>query len=113
MQTFNSLEMNKFRGTEFLYRSTFSRSITKLFHKHACISTLKSSFCFALPLFLLLTVYTDIDECSDSTLNMCDPNANCTNIDGGYMCMCLDGYMGDGEICPGNDFIKTFLSKNK
>ena len=55
--------------------------------------------CFACILFLF--AYIDIDECSNSTLNTCDPNANCTNIDGGYICMCLDGYMGDGEICQG------------
>ena len=48
-----------------------------------------------------LSANIDIDECSNSTLNTCDPNANCINIDGGYMCMCLDGYMGDGEICQG------------
>ncbi|XP_072033997.1 uncharacterized protein [Amphiura filiformis] len=41
----------------------------------------------------------DINECSNSTLNACDSNANCTNINGGYMCMCLDGYMGNGEMC--------------
>ena len=55
-----------------------------------------------------LSAYIDIDECSNSTWNMCDPNANCTNIDGGYMCMCLDGYMGNGEICQGMISPKTF-----
>ena len=56
-----------------------------------------------------LSAYIDIDECSNSTLNICDPNANCTNTDGGYMCMCLDGYMGDGEICQGMILPKTLL----
>ena len=53
------------------------------------------------------SAYIDLDECSNSTLNICDPNANCTNIDGGYMCMCLDGYVGDGGICQGMISPKT------
>ena len=57
------------------------------------------SACFAC--ILLLFAYIDINECSNTTLNVCDPNANCSNIDGGYICTCLDGYMGDGEICQG------------
>ena len=58
-----------------------------------------------------LSADIDIDECSNSTLNLCDPNANCTNINGGYMCVCLDGYMGDGEICQGMILPKTLLSE--
>ena len=71
---------------------------------HAQSSNLHATFCFALLSFLPV----DINECSNSSLNTCDPNANCTNTDGGYMCMCLDGYYGDGEICEGKA-----LSKNK
>ena len=72
----------------------------KAIHKHACFSYFSLALpCLACISFLFANI--DIDECSNSTLNSCDPNANCTNIDGGYMCMCLDGYMGDGEICQG------------
>ena len=56
---------------------------------------------FCILLCLLSLLFLDINECSNSSLNACDPNANCTNTDGGYMCMCLDGYYGDGEICEG------------
>ena len=56
---------------------------------------------------LLSFLFLDINECSNSSLNSCDPNANCTNTDGGYMCTCLDGYYGDGEFCEGMLFIQN------
>ncbi|XP_072048625.1 protein HEG-like [Amphiura filiformis] len=43
----------------------------------------------------------DIDECSNSNLNACDLNTNCTNTDGSYYCTCLDGFRGNGETCEG------------
>ena len=57
---------------------------------------------FKLPCFALLFIlFLDINECSNISFNTCDPNANCTNTDGSYICTCLDGYYGDGEICEG------------
>ncbi|XP_030835835.1 uncharacterized protein LOC100888725 [Strongylocentrotus purpuratus] len=38
------------------------------------------------------TVASDKDECSNSTLNDCSQNAECTNTDGSYDCTCLHGY---------------------
>ena len=36
----------------------------------------------------------DINECNGT--NSCDSDANCTNTEGSYTCMCNDGYTGDG-----------------
>ena len=46
------------------------------------------------------TLLEDIDECSDG-LDDCDVDADCTNNEGSYICVCKDGYMGDGETCKG------------
>ena len=46
-------------------------------------------------------IIVDIDECSVNTDN-CDINARCNNTDGSYICVCNDGYMGDGQSCVGN-----------
>ena len=38
---------------------------------------------------------TDIDECAKGSHN-CDKNAGCKDIDGSFLCYCLDGYTGNG-----------------
>lgn len=43
---------------------------------------------------------TDIDECSTNTHN-CSLNANCTNTDGSFKCVCKEGFTGDGNSCSG------------
>lgn len=43
----------------------------------------------------------DLDECENSELNKCDPNALCTNTEGSYICRCIRGYEGDDRICEG------------
>ena len=43
----------------------------------------------------------DVDECSSTETNDCDPNALCTNIEGSYVCRCLNGFLGDGRNCSG------------
>ena len=45
--------------------------------------------------------FTDVDECSDASLNDCDVNAVCANSLGGYSCTCEEGYTGDGTECSG------------
>lgn len=44
----------------------------------------------------------DKDECSSET-HTCDPNADCTNLDGTYDCNCRDGYKGNGWNCEDID----------
>ena len=48
----------------------------------------------------------DVDECTRSEANECDPNALCTNTGGSYVCRCLSGYQGDGRNCTGT---RSFL----
>ena len=31
----------------------------------------------------------------------CDTNAECMNILGNFLCVCLSGFDGDGETCTG------------
>lgn len=48
-----------------------------------------------------LDLFTDIDECS-IVPSVCDPNADCQNNDGSYLCSCQPGFIGDGKTCRGN-----------
>lgn len=47
----------------------------------------------------LLYSLSDINECADPSLNDCDPNAKCYNLEGTFECRCKRGYRGDGKIC--------------
>ena len=46
---------------------------------------------------------TDIDECSDASLNNCADStvAKCWNTHGSFGCQCTTGYYGDGRLCEG------------
>lgn len=46
----------------------------------------------------MYSVQLDIDECAELGHN-CHSNADCTNTDGSFMCMCNYGYTGDGTNC--------------
>ena len=48
-----------------------------------------------------LFIFSDINECSDSSMNECDQNADCTDTDGSYSCKCRTGFTGDGKYCNG------------
>jgi cysteine-rich repeat protein len=41
----------------------------------------------------------DIDECAAGGANDCDPNADCTNKPGSFVCKCKTGFGGDGVTC--------------
>lgn len=51
--------------------------------------------------FCVLVHYADIDECSDGNYT-CQENAVCSNLMGGYKCVCKDGYeRTDNNSCIG------------
>ncbi len=44
-----------------------------------------------------------VDECAEG-LSGCDLNAECTDLEMGFECMCLPGYTGDGMFCIGEPY---------
>lgn len=58
-----------------------------------------------------LTIFADIDECSEAVTIACGDHAKCENLDGGYNCSCKEGYQpstgklqfkpNDGTSCQG------------
>lgn len=44
--------------------------------------------------------FTDADICTEGS-NDCAENANCTNVDGNFTCICNSGYAGNGTVCEG------------
>ena len=53
---------------------------------------------------LMCLVITDIDECSDWSLNDCDSKAACVDTVGSFQCHCLSGFSGDGTNCSGTTY---------
>ena len=53
-----------------------------------------------LHIFAYFRMFTDVNECGIGTA-ICSENADCTNTDGSYTCLCLPGLTGDGEVCVG------------
>lgn len=47
---------------------------------------------------MLSCVPVDVDECS-LPLQLCHPDANCINIEDGFICTCKSGYSGNGTDC--------------
>ncbi|EYF00643.1 EGF domain-containing protein [Chondromyces apiculatus] len=41
----------------------------------------------------------DVNECQNPALNVCSPQATCTNTPGSYTCTCNAGYTGNGLTC--------------
>ena len=51
---------------------------------------------------IIFYLFTDIDECSLLTDN-CHSNSTCTNIDGSFLCICMNNdHLGKAEVCQGN-----------
>ena len=51
---------------------------------------------FKVPDSIIITCFTDIDECV-LELDDCHDNATCNNTIGSYTCMCNDGFEGNGS----------------
>lgn len=47
-----------------------------------------------------MLIDVDIDECAADEF-VCDVNANCSNTDGSYNCICKPRYTGNGTSCTG------------
>lgn len=47
-----------------------------------------------------MLIDVDIDECGADEF-VCDVNANCSNTDGSYNCICKPGFTGNGTSCTG------------
>ena len=53
-------------------------------------------------IFLFVCLFiADIDECANGGSDDCDLNALCTNTEGSYVCRCVKGFVGDGQMCVG------------
>ena len=48
--------------------------------------------------YIICSLLKDTNECEAGTFS-CNPNAICLDTIGSYMCMCRDGYEGDGIDC--------------
>ena len=56
---------------------------------------------------------TDVDECAKSTLFKCPKLSRCSNTDGGYTCICQDGYFtNESGLCEGRELISNPLLTN-
>ena len=71
----------------FVTKDTLEKEGLVMVSYHTCIDN-KSN----------IKTHADIDECMADN---CDPNANCTNTPGSFMCTCNQGYTGDGQTCNG------------
>lgn len=56
--------------------------------------------------FLLLSVYSDVNECNNATLNLCTNPDTCLNTNGSYVCSCEPGFKleDDQRTCTGMMF---------
>lgn len=52
-----------------------------------------------------IVYFIDIDECVNGASD-CNQNAICRNTNGGYVCECKMGYVGNGKTCEGTCSIK-------
>ena len=56
--------------------------------------------CIISPRFMVIYIDTvslaDTDECATEADHTCDENASCINVPGSYICVCNDGFDGDG-----------------
>lgn len=65
-----------------------------------CYSEIFLLIIMKLCLFPFVYLHSDIDECSIGSHN-CDINAECSNTNGSFLCVCKTGYTGNGTTCTG------------
>ena len=56
------------------------------------------------PFVTILSKCVYINECVNATSH-CDANANCTNMNGSFTCLCNPGYTGNGTHCAGMSIV--------
>lgn len=56
-------------------------------------------------------LYADVNECGNSSLNLCTFTDSCLNTVGSYNCSCPIGYLleNDGRTCSGKKYVLTLL----
>lgn len=47
---------------------------------------------------IITCCFSDINEC-DLNIDDCSDNADCQDLEGGFTCQCLPGFVGDGKTC--------------
>ncbi|PIK46326.1 putative fibrillin-1 [Apostichopus japonicus] len=64
-----------------------------------CIDSINSYLCACTEHWMGTLCTQDVNECFNTSLNLCDENADCYNTNGSYSCACKDGYKGSGFVC--------------
>ena len=57
-------------------------------------------------------IFLDVDECSNGDAK-CGVHAICSNTQGGYDCVCKDGYQGNGKTCTGTYHVSWIYRFNE
>jgi hypothetical protein len=67
--------------------------------------------CYCSPFWTGTQCEVDIDECTLNTDNCTGENEGCHNIEGGFMCSCLVGYIRDNvtKTCVNGTFIDLIV----
>ena len=81
--------------------------------KLALLAFLVGLFCFCGVAFsdilLHISFFIDINECERRP---CGVNANCVNTPESYLCVCKNGFTGNGESCQGTVLsVQQFIYK--
>ena len=52
-------------------------------------------------IFVMIVLFSDVDECLSDSQNDCAESADCINEEGSYSCQCQEGFTGNGRTCSG------------
>ena len=59
---------------------------------------------------MLITACTDVNEC-DEDIHNCHESATCSDVVGGFNCICNTGFTGDGILCV-SKWLYRYIHKN-